>query len=249
MPQDTILFGRNPVIEALRAHRSLNKILIAKGSYGQEITDIIDLARAQGVVYQFTDRRQLDALVQGTHQGVVAIGAERGYAEVDDLIAAAQRRSEAPFLVILDEVQDPHNFGSIIRSAEAMGVHGAIIPRRHAVGLTSVVAKASAGAIEYVPVARVPNVSQTLQELKTHGLWVIGLEADGPDLFERVDYTRPVALVIGSEGKGLRPLVRRGCDTVVRVPIGGHTGSLNAAVAAALVMYEVFRQRQKGRDE
>lgn len=243
---DPLLFGRKPVIEALRAHRSLHKLLIAKGAYGPDITQILDLARGQGVVYQFTDRRQLDALVQGTHQGVVAMGAERPYAEVDDLIAAAQRRSEAPFLIILDEIQDPQNLGSILRSADAAGAHGVVIPRRHAAGLTAAVAKASAGAVEYVPVARVPNVNQALQELKTHGLWVIGLEADGPDRFDAVEYTRPVALVIGSEGTGLRPLVRRGCDTVVRIPMAGHTGSLNAAVAAALLMYEVFRQRRTG---
>lgn len=243
---DTLLFGRNPVIEALRAHRSLNKILIAKGAYGREIAEIIDLARAQGIVYQFTDRRQIDALVHGTHQGVVALGAERAYAGVDDLLSSARRRAEPPFLVLLDEIQDPHNLGSILRSADAMGAHGVVIPRRHAAGLTSAVAKTSAGAIEHVPVARVPNLSQAIQELKTAGLWMIGLEMDGPERFDAVEYTGPTAVVIGSEATGLRPLVRRGCDTVVRIPISGHTGSLNAAVAAGLLLYEVFRQRQAG---
>ena len=245
----SLIFGRNPVIAALQAHRSINKLLIAKGASGQEISAIIDLARSSGVVYQFVDRRRLDTLTHGTHQGVVAIGAEHGYVDYDELLSTAHRRGEHPFLVMLDGIQDPHNLGSIIRSADVAGAHGVIIPRRHAVGITSVVVKASAGAVEYVPVARVPNLNQTMQNLKSSGLWCIGLEVDGNESFERVDYTGPVVIVVGGEGTGLRPLVRRECDMVVRLPIRGHTGSMNASVAAAILMYEVFRQRsgaQKG---
>ena len=241
---ETLLFGRNPVIAALRAERSINKILIAKGAAGTEIDTITDLARTNGVVYQFVDRRQLDTMAQGSHQGVVAFGAERAYVEVADLLSAAENRGEPPFLMVLDGIQDPHNLGSIIRSADAVGAHGIVIPRRNAVGITSVVVKASAGAVDYMPVARIPNVNKTLDGLKTQGLWCIGLEADGEEPFNRVDYTGPVAIVVGNEGKGMRPLVRRTCDSVVRLPIGGHTGSLNASVAAAIVMYEVYRQRQ-----
>ena len=245
----SLIFGRNPVIEALRAQRSINKLLIAKGASGQEISTIIDLARSSGVVYQFVDRRRLDGLTHGTHQGVVVIAAEHAYVDADELLSAALRRREPPFLVMLDGIQDPHNLGSIVRSADATGAHGVIIPRRHAVGITPVVVKASAGAIEYVPVARVSNLNQSMEKLKSSGLWCIGLEVDGNESFERVDYTGPVVIVVGGEGTGLRSLVRRGCDTVVRLPIGGHTGSMNAAVAAAILMYEVFRQRydaQKG---
>jgi len=244
-PMDrSLIFGRNPVIAALQAHRSINKLLIAKGASGREISTIIDLARSSGVVYQFVDRRRLDTLTHGTHQGVVAIGAEQAYVDFDELLSTTRRRGESPFLIMLDGIQDPHNLGSIVRSADAAGAHGVIIPRRHAAGITPVVVKASAGAVEWVPVARVSNLNQAIQKLKSSGLWCIGLEVDGNESFDRVDYTGPVVIVVGGEGTGLRPLVRRGCDTVVRLPIGGHTGSMNAAVAAAILMYEVFRQRQ-----
>lgn len=245
---DAIIFGRNPVYEALRAGRSLNRILIAKGVFGRDIQAITALARTQGVVYQFVDRRQLDTRAGGAHQGVVALTAERAYAELEDVIAVAWQRPAPPFLVVLDGIQDPHNLGAVIRTADAVGAHGVVIPRRHAAGMTATVAKASAGAVEYVPVARVANLNQVMQALKAQGFWLIGLEVDGTEAFDAVDYTVPVALVIGGEDRGLRPLVRRGCDHVVRLPIGGHTGSLNAGVAAALLMYEVFRQRRAGQN-
>ena len=241
---EALLFGRNPVIAALRADRSINKILIAKGTSGQEIDTITGLARKNGVVYQFVDRRQLDTLVRGSHQGVAAYGSERAYVEVADLLSAAETRGEPPFLMVLDGIQDPHNLGSIIRSADATGAHGIVIPRRNAAGITSVVVKASAGAVDYMPVARIPNVKQALEGLKSQGVWCIGLEADGEKSFTQMDYAGPVAIIVGSEGKGIRPLVRRTCDSVVRLPIGGHTGTLNASVAAAIVMYEVFHQRR-----
>lgn len=239
----TTLYGRNPVIAALQSERSINKILISQGASGPEIDAIKELARENGVVYQFVERRQLDTIVDGNHQGVAAMVSERPYVEVSDLLALAKDRGEAPFLAVLDGLQDPHNLGSIIRSADASGAHGIVIPRRNAVGITPAVVKASAGAVDFMPVSRIPNVKQTLDSLKTSGVWCIGLEADGESTFNQVDYTSPVAIVVGSEGKGLRPLVRKSCDSVVRLPITGHTGSLNASVAAALVMYEVFRQR------
>ncbi|MBM3265017.1 MAG: 23S rRNA (guanosine(2251)-2'-O)-methyltransferase RlmB [candidate division Zixibacteria bacterium] len=240
-----LLYGRNPVREALEARQSLNKILIADTASRHDIADILTLARAQGVVYQFVDRRQLDQLVQGVHQGVVAMAAERGYADLSALLEVAVRRGEPPLLVLLDEIQDPHNLGSIIRSADALQAHGVVIPRRHAAGLTPAVAKASAGTVAHLPVARVGNLNQAMEELKKAGLWLIGLETDAKTGFDKVDYTGPIGLVIGSEGKGLRSLVRQHCDTVVRLPIGGHAGSLNASVAAAILLYEVYRQRMR----
>ena len=240
-----IIYGRNSVREALLAGRSLNKILIADGTSRRDIEDIIELARAQGVVYQFADRRNLDQMVREKLQGIVAVGAAHQYVELSDILTVAQESAYPPFLAVLDGIQDPHNLGSIIRTADAVGVHGLIIPRRQAVGLTAVVTKASAGTTAHMQVARVANLNQAMDTLKDAGLWLIGLEADGEAAFDSVDYTGPVAMVIGSEGKGLRPLVRRHCDEVVKLAIGGHAGSLNASVAAAIVLYEVFRQREK----
>ena len=240
---DGALHGRNPVIAALESGRSINKIMIAQGATGSEIETIKSLARENGVVFQFVERRQLDNLAAGKHQGVVAMVSERAYVEISDILSEAENRGEPPFLAVLDGFQDPHNLGSVIRTADAAGVHGVVIPRRNAVGITSTVVKSSAGAVDFRPVARIANVKQALDSLKSYGIWCIGLEADGDSTFEKTDYTGPVAIVIGSEGKGLRSLVRKTCDSVVRLPIGGHTGSLNASVAAALVMYEVFRQR------
>lgn len=240
-----IIYGRNPVRTALQAGRSLNRILIADGVARRDVAEILDLAREQGVVFQFTDRRQLDRLTDGRHQGVVATVAGAQYAELSDLLALARRSESPPFLVLLDGIQDPHNLGAIIRTADAVRADGVVIPRRNAAGLTAAAVKASAGTSAHVPVARVANVNNAMQTLRDEGVWLMGLAADGPALFNRVDYTVPVALVIGGEGKGLRPLVRRNCDEVVRLPVAGHADSLNASVAAALVLYEVFRQRRE----
>jgi len=238
-----IIYGRNPVRAALQAGRSLNRILIADGVSRKDVADILDLARERGIVFQFTDRRQLDRLTDGRHQGVVASVAGHEYAELADILASSRRSESPPFLVLLDGVQDPHNLGAIIRTADAVRVDGVVIPRRNAAGLTAASVKASAGTTAHVPVARVANMNNALQTLRDEGVWLMGLATDGPALFDRVDYTVPVALVIGGEDKGLRPLVRRNCDEVVRLPIAGHADSLNASVSAALVLYEVFRQR------
>ena len=237
------IYGRNPVREALRLGRSLNQILIADGVSRQDIAEILDLARERGVVFQFTDRRQLDRLTDGRHQGVIAMVAGQQYAELADILASTRRSGSPPFLVLLDGIQDPHNLGAIIRTADAVRADGVVIPRRNAAGLTAASVKASAGTSARVPVARVANLNNTMQTLREEGVWHMGLAADGPTLFDKVDYTVPVALVIGGEGQGLRPLVRRNCDEVVRLPVAGHADSLNASVAAALVLYEVFRQR------
>ncbi len=237
------IYGRNPVREALRLGRSLNRILIADSVSRQDIADILDLARERGVVFQFTDRRKLDRLTDGRHQGIVAMVAGQQYAELADILASSRRAGSSPFLVMLDGIQDPHNLGAIIRTADAVRVDGVVIPRRNAAGLTAASVKASAGTSVHVPVARVANLNNAMKTLREEGVWLMGLAADGPSLFDKVDYTVPVALVIGGEGQGLRPLVRRNCDEVVRLPVAGHADSLNASVAAALVLYEVFRQR------
>ena len=239
-----IIYGRNPVRTALQAGRSLNRILIADGVSRKDVADILDLARERGVVFQFADRRQLDRLTDGRHQGVVATVAGNQYAELPDILASAGRSGSPPFLVMLDGIQDPHNLGAIIRTADAVQVDGVVIPRRNAAGLTAASVKASAGTSAHVPVARVANMNSAMQKLREEGVWLMGLASDGPSRFDEVDYTVPVALVIGAEGRGLRPLVRRNCDDVVRLPIAGHADSLNASVAAALVLYEVFRQRR-----
>ncbi len=244
-----IIYGRNPVRSALQAGRSLNRILIADGVSRKDVADILDLAREQGVVYQFADRRQLDRLTDGRHQGVVATLAGHQYVELADILASAGRSESPPFLVLLDGIQDPHNLGAIIRTADAVRADGVVIPRRNATGLTAAAVKASAGTTAHVPVARVANINSTMQSLREEGVWLTGLATDGPTPFDKVDYTVPVALVIGGEDKGLRPLVQRNCDEVVRLPIAGHIDSLNASVAAALVLYEVFRQRQRTENE
>ena len=236
--------GRNPVLEALRAGRTINKILIAKGEREGSIRQIIALAREQGVVVQEVDRAKLDNIsTTYAHQGVIALAAAKDYVDVDEILNAAEQKGETPFIIILDEINDSSNLGSILRTADAVGAHGIIIPKRRAVGLTSTVSKASAGAIEYVPVARVTNIAQTIEYLKKKNVWVVGTDAGGEKPFYSSDLTGAVALVIGSEGEGIGRLVREKCDFIVSIPMMGKISSLNAAVAAAIVMYEIRRQR------
>jgi len=246
--EGAIIYGRNAIREALTAGRSLNRILIADGVARDDIADILGMARQEGVVYQFTDRRKLDQMTRGRHQGMVASVAGHQYAAFSDIMVTARNADMAPFLILLDGIQDPRNLGAIIRTADAVECQGVVIPRRNAAGLTATVTKASAGTSAYVPVARVANLNHAMQTLREEGIWLIGLAEEGPTVYDRVDFTMPIALVIGSEDKGLRPLVRRNCDQVASLPIAGHAGSLNASVAAAIVLYEVFRQR-RGADE
>jgi 23S rRNA (guanosine2251-2'-O)-methyltransferase len=239
-----MLEGRNPVLEALKAGRTINKILIAKGDREGSIKQIAAMAKEMGITIQEVDRRNLDSIsITNSHQGVIAYVSVKEYVEVDDILKASENSGKPPFILILDEINDAHNLGSILRTADAVGVHGVIIPKRRAVGLTSVVAKASAGAIEYVPVARVTNISQTIDYLKKNNVWVIGTDQTGEKEFYKSDLKGPVALVIGSEGEGMGRLVREKCDFVVRIPMMGNISSLNASVAAAVMMYEILKQR------
>lgn len=238
------LEGRNPILEALKSGRTINKILIAKGEKHGSIREIIGLARSKGLLIQEVDRKKLDTLAEsGSHQGVMAFVAPKAYVQVEDILENAKEREEPPFLVLLDGVEDPHNLGSILRSADGAGVHGVIIPQRRAVGLTAIVGKTSAGAMEYLPVARINNMAQTIDNLKEQGLWVVGADMDGQDYYYQANLTGPIALVIGGEGKGIGRLVKEKCDFLVRIPMKGQVSSLNAAVAGSLLMYEVARQR------
>jgi 23S rRNA (guanosine2251-2'-O)-methyltransferase len=241
-----ILEGRNPILEALKSGRSINKILIAKGDREGSINQIISSAREKGIVIQEVERAKLDSISETHgHQGVIALAAVRNYVDVDDILNAAREKGEAPFIIILDGIKDAYNLGSILRTSDAAGVHGVIIPKRRAVGLTPVVSKASAGAVEYVPVARVTNIVQTIEYLKSRNVWVVGTDMSGENSFYISDLTGPVALVIGSEGEGMNRLTAEKCDFLVNIPMRGQISSLNAAVAGAIVMYEVLKQREK----
>ena len=241
---DGIIEGRNAVIEALRAGTAIDKIYLAKGDTDATLGHIASKARAAGVVVVETDRRKLDAMSRThAHQGVVAVAAVREYASVDDILAAAREKGEPPLLVVCDELSDPHNLGAVIRTAEAAGAHGVIIPKRRSAGLTAVVGKTSAGAVSYLPVARVPNLPALLKELKKEGVWVFGTAADGTTALYDADLKGPAAIVIGSEGDGMGRLVREQCDFLVSIPMRGRVNSLNASAAAAVVLYEAVRQR------
>ena len=219
--------------------------MIADGLLTGPLREIFTTARDKKIPVQKVDRQRLDKFASGTaHQGVLAFLAAKEYVEVDDILAGV-RPGEAPFLIILDEISDPHNLGAILRTADAAGAHGVVIPRRRSAPLTPTVAKSSAGAIEYVQVARVANLPQTIEGLKKKGLWIVGAEADGDDIFWDARLDGPLALVIGGEGKGLGRLVKERCDNLVRLPMSGRVNSLNASVAAALLAYEVLRQRRR----
>lgn len=240
------LEGRNSVLEALRAGRSINRILVAKGEREGSVTQIVAIARQNHIVVQEVDRSKLDNLsTTHAHQGVIAFAAAKDYVEVDDILEIAEASGRPPFLVILDEITDAYNLGSILRTADAAGAHGVIIPKRRAIGLTTAVSKASAGAMEHVPVARVTNIVQTIEKLKKNNIWVVGTDSSGEKPFFHSDLKGPVALVIGSEGEGMGKLVRESCDFTVSIPMLGKISSLNAAVAGAIVMYEILRQRSK----
>lgn len=237
------IIGRQPVLEALRSGQEINKILIAKGSRQGSIREIYALAKEQGLVVQEVERNVLDALSDNAnHQGILAQVAEIAYLELDELLSRPRDPNWAPFLILLDGIQDPHNLGSIIRSGEAMGIDGVIIPKRRAVPVTSTVMKSSAGAANYVPICRVGNLAATIDILKKAGYWIVGADMEGDTCFTQ-DLTGPLALVIGGEGHGLSRLVKDKCDFLSSVPMRGQINSLNASVAAALLMLEVVRQR------
>ena len=235
--------GRNPVSEAVRSNRPIDKILVAKGEKSGAIVGILAKARDKKIPVKEVDRTKLDYVSGGaTHQGIVAFAAAKDYSTVDDILEYAESRGEAPFVVVLDEVEDPHNLGAIIRTAECAGVHGIIIPKRRSAGLSYTVAKASAGAIEYMRVARVTNIAVTLDELKEKGVWVYGADMDGTD-YDECDFSGACAIVIGNEGKGISRLVREKCDVIASLPMKGQINSLNASVAAGILMYKAMKNR------
>ncbi len=243
--------GRNPVLEALKAGREIDKILVAKGSEKGSIQKIIGIAKEKKIPIQYVERQKIDQLSEShAHQGVMAFVAAYQYAELEEILQRAEQKKDAPFLLLLDGITDPHNLGSILRTADAAGVDGVIIPKRNAVGLTATVAKTSAGAVEYVPVVKVPNLSQNIDKLKRNGFWIIGADMDGEKDYYDEELTGKIALVVGSEGSGIGRLIKEKCDFLVRIPMKGKVGSLNASVAASILMYEAVRQReQKGRGD
>ena len=241
---DGLIEGRNAVIEALRAGTAIDKIYIARGETDATLGHIASTARNQGVVVVEADRRKLDGMSRTkSHQGVIAVSAVREYASVEDILNAAREKGEAPLIVVCDELSDPHNLGAVIRTAEAAGAHGVIIPKRRSAGLTAIVAKTSAGAVSHLPVARVPNLPALLKDLKKEGLWVYGTAADGTTRLYDADLKGAAVIVIGSEGDGMGRLVREQCDFLVSIPMRGKVNSLNASAAAAVVLYEAVRQR------
>ena len=239
-----LIEGRNALTEALKSGRAIDKVYVADGSTDRSLARLTALAKEAGAVIVPTDRRKLDQMSPtGAHQGVIAAVAAHDYASVDDILALAESRGEPPLIVICDELSDPHNLGAILRTAECAGAHGVIIPKRRSVGLTAVVAKTSAGVVEYLPVARVSNVHQTILALKDRGVWVYGTAADADSGLYRTDLTGPSAIVIGNEGEGMSKLVRESCDVLVSIPLMGNISSLNASAAAAVMLYEALRQR------
>lgn len=241
---DDVLVGRNAVTEALKSGRGINKLWIASGDREGSVAEIAALAKELGIVVQYVERAKIEALAGGhRHQGVLAYVAPVPYAELEDILKAAEAKGEAPFLVLLDELEDPHNLGALLRTADATGVHGILIPKRRSVSLNATVAKTSAGAVEYVPVARIGNIAQTLKKLKEKGFWVAGADMDGEKAYYEADLTGPLVLVVGSEGKGMSRLTKEACDFIVRMPMVGRINSLNASVAGSILMYESMRQR------
>ncbi|MGZ4811356.1 MAG: 23S rRNA (guanosine(2251)-2'-O)-methyltransferase RlmB [Terriglobales bacterium] len=240
-----VIYGINAVAEALKSRgRAFEYVAVARERHDQRLQRIIAECRAHGIAVRSTPRQDLDRLATTqSHQGVVAITSEKEYVAADDLLA--QRRGERAFIVVLDGVEDPHNLGAIIRTADAAGADGIVIPERRAAGVTGTVAKASAGATEHLPIARVTNISRTVEELKRNNVWTVGLDERGRQAYDEVDYTADCALVLGAEGKGLHEHVRQHCDFVVNIPMLGQVPSLNVSVAAGVVMYEVARQRRK----
>ncbi|KAB3532395.1 23S rRNA (guanosine(2251)-2'-O)-methyltransferase RlmB [Alkaliphilus serpentinus] len=238
------LEGRNPIMEALKSDREIDKILIAKGSTEGSVKKIIGHAKDKGIPVQYVERQKLNDLAESNnHQGIMAYVAAHDYSTVEEILEGARKKGKTPFVIILDEIMDPHNLGSIMRTADAVGADGIIIPKRRSVGLTAVVAKTSAGAIEYVPVAKVSNIAQTIDKLKEEGLWVAGADMSGEKEHFNQDLKGAIALVIGNEGKGVSRLIKEKCDFLVKLPMVGKIESLNASVAAAILMYEVLRQR------
>lgn len=242
--REDLIIGRNAVIEALKSDRTIECVYVSKGDLEGSIKVALGLAKDRGVVIKEADRRKLDTMCDGlNHQGIVARVTPFKYCEVNDILEDAKRKEQQPFIVILDEIEDPHNLGSIIRTAELCGVHGIIIPKRRNVGVTSTVYKCSAGAIEHMKIAKVTNINSTIDMLKEQGIWIYGADIDGKDYSYNTDFSGPCALIIGSEGKGISSLTLKKCDLLVKIPMIGKINSLNASVAGGIMMYEVLKGR------
>lgn len=237
------IVGRNPILEALKSEREIEKIFVSKGELKGSINKIIGMAKDKKIPIQYVDRNKLDSISEGTpHQGVAAIVTSYKYCSVDDILDKAKKIGEDPFIVILDEIEDPHNLGSIIRTAECGGVHGIIIPKRRSASVTQTVVKASAGAVEHMLISKVNNITKTILELKEKGLWIYGADMAGEEYYFEKDFKGPKALVVGSEGKGITRLVKENCDFLVKIPMLGKISSLNASNAASILIYEVVRE-------
>ncbi|MBO5143687.1 MAG: 23S rRNA (guanosine(2251)-2'-O)-methyltransferase RlmB [Clostridia bacterium] len=238
--------GRNAVIELLKSDKVINKVMILKGERQGSINEIIKLAKQRGLVISEVDKNKLDQISETKHhQGVIAFISPIKYKEIDDILNIARERNEAPFIVIADEIEDPHNLGALIRTAEIAGCHGLIIPKRRAVAVTEIVAKVSCGATEHLAIARVNNINDAIDELKEKGLWIYGTDGSAKDLYYEQDMTGPVAIIIGSEGRGMSKLTMKKCDFLVKIPMKGHITSLNASVSGGIVIFEAVKQRNK----
>src|SRR5690625_1156881 len=238
-----MIIGRNVVLEALHSKRPMNKVIISDQLNRRTEQEIKNAAKKADTIVQNVPRKKLDQMTNDKHQGIIAYVSAYHYFTVQEILQLAEEKQEPPFIMILDEIEDPHNLGAILRTADATGVHGVIIPKRRAVGLTSTVAKTSAGAMEYVPVVQVTNIARTIEELKKNYIWVVGTDAQGTDDYRTLDGETAIALVIGSEGRGISRLVKEKCDWTVSLPMTGAVSSLNASVAASLLMYEIYRKR------
>lgn len=242
--KEMYIVGRNPVLEILKSGKEIEKILVAKGELKGSINKIIGIAKDKNIIVQYVDKKKLNQISQGSsHQGVAALVTEYVYYSVDDILEKAKKLGEKPFLLILDGIEDPHNLGSIIRTAECSGVHGIIIPKRRSAQVTETVYKSSAGAVEHMLIARVNNISVTIDKLKDKGLWIYGTDISAKDYYFNTDLTGAVAIVIGNEGKGISRLVKEKCDFLLKIPMAGKVSSLNASNAASILMYEVVRQK------
>lgn len=246
--REDLIEGRNAVIEALKADRTIEQIFMAKGDIEGAASVIAAMAREKGIVVKEVDRKKLDRMSETkAHQGVIAQVTPYTYYEIEDILDYAAEKGEKPFLLILDEIEDPHNLGAIIRTAEVTGVHGIIIPKRRNVGVTAAVYKSSAGAAEYMKIAKVSNINNVIDRLKKEGIWIYGADMDGKDYCFDVDFSGACALVIGSEGKGISRLTKEKCDALVKIPMCGRINSLNASVAGSIIMYEILKQKLKGK--
>lgn len=246
--REDIIEGRNAVIEVLKSNKTIEKVMVAKGDLEGSIKIIISLAKEKGIVINEVDRKKLDSISQTrAHQGVIAFTTPYQYCAVEDIIRYAKQKEEEPFIVILDEIEDPHNFGSILRTAEVCGVHGVIIPKRRNVGVTPTVYKTSAGAVEYMKISKVTNINNVIDKLKEKGIWIYGADMCGNDYCFDVSLSGPIALVIGSEGRGISKLTKSKCDVLVKIPMLGNITSLNASVAGGMLMYEILKQRMKSK--